>query len=110
MNLGQKSLKRTTQAFTLIDVMVGMGVLGIVLLSLFAAFSFGFGVVKISREDLQATQILQDKMEVIRLYEWSKFITPGYVPSGFVFPTNGTPIFSGKVEIGSAATDATYSN
>jgi hypothetical protein len=88
-------------AFTMIDAVVGMGVLGIALLSLFASFSFGFSVVQLSREDLRATQILQEKMEVIRLYKWSDLTTPGYVPTNFNESlTNGGPNFyKGKVSI-----------
>jgi type II secretory pathway pseudopilin PulG len=101
MNLGQNSSKRMTHAFTLVDVMMGMAVLGFVLTSLFAAFSFGFNVVKVSREDLQATQILQEKMEVIRLYTWDQITNSAYIPTNFVgsFSTNGSAYFKGTVKI-----------
>ncbi|MEO5803885.1 MAG: hypothetical protein ABIR24_10170 [Verrucomicrobiota bacterium] len=93
--------KKTQLAFAMIDVVVAMGVLGIVLLSLFASFTFGFGVIQLSREDLRATQILQEKMEVIRLYKWSNLTTPGYVRTNFNEPlvTNGPIFFNGTITI-----------
>jgi type II secretory pathway pseudopilin PulG len=72
MKLNSTNAGRSCTAFTLIDVVVGMGILGIVMASLFASFSFGFNVVKLSREELQATQLLQEKMESIRLYNWEQ--------------------------------------
>lgn len=85
-------------AFTLIDVMVGMGVLGVVLLSLFASFTFGFNIVKISREDLQATQILHEKMETIRVYNWTQVTNPLFIPTKFQESMVGTTgFFKGTV-------------
>jgi type II secretory pathway pseudopilin PulG len=116
MNLGLKTVKKTNLAFTLVDVMVGMGVLGVVLLSLFAAFSFGFGVVKVTREDLQATQLIEEKMEVIRLYKWADFTNSGYVSTNFTasFASNGPAFYRGTVEIARPVFDANdgsaYSN
>ena len=37
--------------------------MGIVLVTLYAGFSSGFSVVRLNREDLRATQILEEKME-----------------------------------------------
>jgi type II secretory pathway pseudopilin PulG len=92
---------RSRLAFTMVEATVGMGILGIVLLALFATFSFGFGVVRLSRQDLRATQILQEKMEVIRLYKWSDLTAPGYVPTAFTEPlvTNGPTFFNGTISI-----------
>jgi hypothetical protein len=88
-------------AFTMIDSAVGMGVLGIVLISLFGCFAFGFNVVKISRDELRATQIVQEKMEAIRLYSWKQLNQTNYVKRNFQAPlgTNGADYFFGQVDI-----------
>ena len=102
MKLLSKSNQRQAQlAFTMLDAVVGMGILGIALLSLFASFSFGFGVVQLSREDLRATQILQEKMEVIRLYKWSDLTAPGYVPANFDEPlvVGGSNYYKGTISV-----------
>jgi len=78
-----------------------MGVIGIVLVSLFGCFTFGFNVVRFSREDLRASQILQEKMEAIRLYTWKQLNQTNFVNTSFTAPAGltGTSYFYGKVEI-----------
>ena len=46
-------------------------VLGTMAISLFAGFSAGFSIVMMAREDERATQILNGKIEAIRLCKWS---------------------------------------
>ena len=41
---------------TLVEVMVAMAVLGFMMVALYAGFSSGFAVVRVSRENLRATQ------------------------------------------------------
>lgn len=100
----------SNRAFTLVDVMVGMGVLGVSLLSLFACFTFGFGVVRLSREELRATQILHETMETIRLYRWDQINQEGFIPTEFTEPlgTNDAPFFSGTITITNAACEEAY--
>jgi hypothetical protein len=40
-------------------------------------------VVSATRENLRATQIMIEKIEVIRLYSWDEIKTRGYVPTSF---------------------------
>src|SRR6266404_1743184 len=70
---------------TLAEVMVAMGVLGLMVVSLFAGISSGFDVVRVARENLRATQILEERMEVIRLIKWDN-VTPGFIPTTFSAP------------------------
>jgi Tfp pilus assembly protein PilV len=83
MKLILQNSNKYRSAFTLIDVMVAMAFLGVVLSSLFACFIFGFNVVKSSREDLQATQILHEKMETIRVYTWPQVTNSSFMPATF---------------------------
>ena len=102
---------RTHSAFTLIDVIVAMGVLGIVLVSLFASFTFGFNIIRLSREEVQATQILHEKMEFIRLYNWTQINTPGFVPSTFEERMGEAPgFFKGTVSITNANIAESYND
>jgi prepilin-type N-terminal cleavage/methylation domain-containing protein len=68
-------------AFTLAEVMVGISIMSFLFLTLYLGFTQGFGVVQGSRENLRATQILQQQAEVIRLYTWEQ-IDPaaGWIP------------------------------
>jgi len=72
---------------TLVEVMVAMAVLGFMTVALYAGFSSGFAVVRVSRENLRATQILAEGMEVARLYNWDQVVNqPGYIPATFTAP------------------------
>ena len=66
-------------AYTLPEVMMGILIMSIMFVTLYAGFTQGFGVVQASRENLRATQILQQYSELIRLYTWDQL-------------TNGTTI------------------
>jgi len=67
-------------AYTLPEVMVGVSIIAVMFVTLYLGFTQGFGVVQASRENLRATQILQQHAEVIRLYTWNQ-LTNGTIPS-----------------------------
>jgi hypothetical protein len=96
--------------------MVGVAILGVVFVSLYTGISNGFAFTRVSRENLRATQILQEKMETVRLYTWDQLNTPGFVPTNFVesfyaFGTNdGGVTYTGRVTIASAPVGEAYSN
>ena len=82
LNIRQKP-RRHQSAFSLVEMMVGSGVLGIVVVSLFAGFSYGFSIIQLAREELRATQILEERMETIRLYNWDQINQAGFVTTNF---------------------------
>lgn len=86
MNLGftDRAGHAEQRGFSLVEVMVAVFVLGLLVLSLFGAFSWGLGVVHAARDNLRATQILTQKMETIRLFRWSQLTNK----------TNAPPLFS----------------
>jgi len=103
---------------TFAEVMVGMGVLGVMIVSLYAGFTSGFAVVRVARENLRATQILEERMEVLRLVKWDD-LRAGFIPTTFTAPfsvnaqTNSTPsdfTYSGTVTITNAISDTSYSD
>ena len=73
----------TPSGFSLIDVLLSMMVIGGLVLSLYAAIAWGFSVIRIARENLRATQVMAEKMETIRLYNWDQVTSNGFVPSTF---------------------------
>ncbi len=101
MKIFAQNAARNRLAFTLVDVMVGVGVLGVVMLSLFACFTLGFNFVKISRDELKATQLLQERMETIRLYKWSDLTNSGVIATSFSArqQSNGPIFFTGTVAV-----------
>ncbi len=75
-------------AYTLAEVLVGVLLVAVAATSLFAAFSSGFAVVGLQREDLRATQVMMRKIEGIRLCTWSQF--PSTITFAEPYDPNGT--------------------
>ena len=103
-------------AFTRVEVMVGVLAMAIMLAGLYLGFSQGFAVIQATRENLRATQILQEKMETIRLFQWED-ITTAQSPYGFTnysYPLaapggQGTTFYGTRI-IASAPVTESYSN
>jgi len=86
MNIRTSSQQKTDtrrHAFTLMEVLVVVAIIGVEFVSLYLGMTQGFGIVQVARENLRATQILQEKMETIRLYTWDQINTAGFIPPTF---------------------------
>ena len=82
--LKQKSFSRganRASAFSLAETLVGMGIVGILFVSLYAGITSGFVGLQGARENVRATQIMQDKLEMVRLYSWDQITQPGFIPA-----------------------------
>jgi uncharacterized protein (TIGR02598 family) len=97
--------RRNVVAFTLAEVMVAVAILGIMIVTVFSGFTVGWAIIHTSRDDLRATQILQQKIESIRLLTWDQLINqcPGsfldyYNPSGQGNTAVGT-VYHGTISI-----------
>lgn len=115
-NIKSRITRRVGQAaFTLVEMAVGAGVLAITILALYTAFSQGFAVIEVARENLRATQILQEKTETIRLYTWDQINTPGFIPASFTAPfyavgasTNSGVVYDGTMTIAPTTLTESY--
>lgn len=93
------------RAFTLMDVMIAILIISVMFVSLYLGFSQGFGVIQVARENLRATQILQEQMETVRLYRLDQIDDTNVVPRTFQAPffpsgqTNGGLIYNGTIEV-----------
>lgn len=82
-------LKRTTglshpcRGYTLVETLLAIGVTSVVFAALLAGFTSGFKFVQNNRENARATQILTEKMEMIRLYNWEQINNTTYLPASF---------------------------
>ena len=113
------SVRRSQSAFTLMEVMVGMSLMAVMGIALYAGIGVAFSQLRLSRENLRATQILEGKMEIVRQYNWDQVVNlPGFIPGTFTEsffadnPTN-TPsnfIYTGTVTVTNAPITETYSN
>jgi prepilin-type N-terminal cleavage/methylation domain-containing protein len=96
---GFASTKAET-GFTLVEVMVGTAILAFTVVALYGAFSFGFSTIKVSQEDVRADQILVQKLETLRVYDWTNVIN-NYVPTNFTayYSTNGGVTYDGSLSV-----------
>ncbi|MGC3957237.1 MAG: type II secretion system protein [Verrucomicrobiota bacterium] len=101
------------RAFTLVEVMVAITIIGIAFVSLYAGISFSFGVTTVERENLRATQVMLQRMEGIRLFNWVQLTNTALNPVTFnerYFPgSGGKPAsgitYTGTVEVADLTLD-----
>ena len=106
------------QAFAMIEVLIGVCIMGIMMVSLYAGMSSGFAVTKTARENLRATQIMIERMEGIRLFTWNQLCSSNWMPTDFTtyyLPAVGTNAASGtiyrcNVSVTNAGVPASYND
>ena len=107
---------RGTAAFSLIEVTISMGVLGLAVSILFNGLTTGFFTIRMARENLRATQIMLEKAETLRLYSWNQITNTAYIKREFTVPydpnsTNAKgAVYTGTIEIEPADMSADYSD
>jgi type II secretory pathway pseudopilin PulG len=117
-----------SRGFTLPEGLFGIAIMGTVFVTLYTGMTTGFDSIRRSRENLRATQILLEKFETIRLYNWTQVNTPGFIPTNFIAyfdpgkafsNTNGLAlgvdkpagaVYTGVVTIANAPISEIYSN
>ena len=108
---------RRQGGFNLPETAVAVFLLGIVLATLYTGMASAFSFARLNSENLRATQILTEKMELIRLCNWNQIVySNGFVPQTFTAPfytsggaTNG-PVYQGTVAVTNAPVTESYSN
>jgi hypothetical protein len=95
--------------------MIAGGLLAFFVFSMYTAFSFGFATIKVSQENVRADQILVQKMETPRMYDWTK-VDSSYIPTNFTTTLitsggvgNGVT-YAGTISIVPAPITESYSN
>ena len=92
--------RRLQAGFTLAEVVIAVGILGVSFISLYAGMTAGFALTKVSRENLRATQIMVERMEGIRLFNWNQIVASNMIPSTFTtqyYPAVGGGTASGEL-------------
>ena len=103
-------------AFTLVEVVIASALFIIASVAGYLALAQNFQIIDAMRENLRATQILQDKTEIVRLYTWeqltdssfvSRYFTNYFDPNGLSSGTQGATYY-GKVTISNAPLTESY--
>ena len=108
------SLCRSTAGHSLPEAVIAVSLVGILFVSLYAGFTTGFGILRSARENLRATEILNQQTERIRLLSWDQVVDS--TPSSFLQPFDPAddaenpsgPVFFGTIESGPADWPAGY--
>ena len=102
--------QREAQAFTLVEVLISVGILAFMMFSLYTAFTVGFKSIETTREELRATQLMMQKMEAIRLCTWNQLsncpatFTANYNPLATTNSAAGV-LYSGQLVATGVATN-----
>src|SRR5205807_1182296 len=73
---------RRLAGFSLLEASIGMGVIGTVIGAMLSGITTGTLTMRMTRENLRATQIMLEKVETIRLYNWDQ-VTTNFIPATF---------------------------
>lgn len=85
------------KAFTLVEVILAVTIIGITAAGLMAAFTNSLFIMRMARENQRATQILMERAEALRVFSWTEITNPpgpgvtNCLPTGFhdsYTPTN----------------------
>lgn len=108
------------RAFTLTETLFAILMVGMIAVALISGMNLVVRTVQLSREELQATQVMVERLDTLRLYSWEKLTTADYIPATFqmaIYPdssgstavgTNRSPTFNGTVSIASSGLSESY--
>ena len=65
-----------------IIALTGAGVIG--------SINYGLCIMRVARENQRATQVMLEKLEAIRLYNWTQVTNSGFIPATFYAPYDPT--------------------
>jgi len=124
LKLGINQLKlgrNSRRGFSIVEALVATGVLGITCVALLGGLTASVGHVQFGREQNRATQIMMEKLDVVRMYKWSQtkggsfvttnfteyFFPPGVLDNGTNSSSLGT-VYNGTVTVADAGIGLTY--
>jgi prepilin-type N-terminal cleavage/methylation domain-containing protein len=108
---------RRDSGFTLTEVIASFAILGIAFAALLTGLAWNVSTIKFARETVRATQIMEDKLDTIRLYSWDQITTPGFItnqfyasfsPSNALSPDALGVTYTGRISIVTAPLSESY--
>lgn len=90
-----------------------MAVVGILIIALYAAIASSVSLVRVCQENQRVTQILSEKLDTVRLYNWTQLHSNGFVQTNFVVGidpliADSTPYYTGNVSVALAPVAERY--
>jgi hypothetical protein len=68
---------------SIVEVVISTCILSIMAAGIMGCFAYGFSIMELARENQRATQIILEKFETVRLYNWDQVLKPGFIPATF---------------------------
>jgi prepilin-type N-terminal cleavage/methylation domain-containing protein len=104
-----------SSAFTLVEVLVAMLIFGVTAVAVMTGIRGSITAVGMAREQNRATQILTEKLETLRLYEWAKITNGTFLPASMTvndYHGNGSTsqVYRLTIQVTKAPMAANYSN
>jgi hypothetical protein len=90
------------------EVVMATGIIAITGAGVISSINYGLCVMHIARENQRATQVMLEKLEAIRLYNWTQVTNSSFIPATFTAtydPTSSTNS-QGTVYYGTMAVSA----
>jgi len=81
-----KLASRRDVGFTLLEAIASFAIFGVSFGALLAGLSWNVSSIKFARETVRATQIMEEKLDTMRLYSWDQITTPGFITNQFYAP------------------------
>lgn len=104
----------TEKGLTILEVAFALGLIMMLVIAVYSAIGSGMSTIRMARENLRATQILIEKTEALRLYNWEQ-LNGGYLSTNFVVNydvnvanTNSGVLYHGSIDIQPAKLGTTY--
>ena len=101
----RKLSRKLTLGVTLMEVVMATGIIAITGAGVISSINYGICIMRIARENQRATQVMLEKLEAIRLYNWTEVTNTGFIPSSFTAsydPTSSSG-YQGTVYYGTMA-------
>lgn len=98
-----EAAQRARRAFSLLEVVLSAAVLSFMLVALYGGIASSFAIIQTARENLRATQIMLERVEGVRLYNWNQLVYSNMIPTWFTnyyYPLAGPGESKGVVYVG----------
>ena len=91
-------------AFSMIEVLFAMLIVGMMVVALYAAIATSTSWLRDSQENQTVNQIMSEKLDTIRLYNWDQINSNGFIQTNFTVGndparTNSSAYYTGRVAL-----------